>query len=498
MIVSKYLEILIVFIGSIAAIYVGSHVVMLSPPELGLIGALIFCAVWALSAGDYWWTPIISGCGISGLFWIGFKVYPVEIALALAFLGLIPLILVQNEKVFQRHRKALPFIFYLTAAYLTVRFMVDILPAGTGRGSLARIYFSAFWPFLFGFFFHYYAKTSVLRTAIGVAFVLLLLRSLASLVGYFADIPIYIPGINYVLSFTDADSLLAMRSVALTLLVISIMLFHSTRSHFYKLLILPVMGSAVILVVMGGSRFSIVLVLITLLAYFAWARHWILLVFVVSGGVGLLTFINLVPHSLDQLPPNAGRSLSGLVIEKNATGIHASTKDSDIWHAALKTEGFKRWTKSPLTFLFGYGVRPSPDLYETKVFVEDPAEVVSTSADVASYECALWSILAVVGVVGLVLYSLLFLYFWRQIYPYFFRRPSANLADATVFWGGYSCISWYLTCDFQGGFPAMEILLMVIITDLIRDGVLDRKVEARKTLPQLQATPSFALGRTRT
>jgi hypothetical protein len=512
MIASRYVEIFIVLLGSITAIFLGSQIVTFDFQEISIFGFFIFLVVWAFSAGDYWWIPVLPGATILGVFKVGIKIYPQELGLALAIVALAPLIMVRHDRILQRHRPALPFIFYLTAVYITARFMVDIYPAPGGtRGNLLRIYFDAVWPFMFGFLFHLYGKTSVTRIAVGAVFILLSLRMVCSLIGYFFNVPMIIYGINYVLSFGSDDSVIAFRQVALSLLIVTAVIFHSTKSHMYKVLLLPILALAALLVIMGGSRFATLMVLFLPAGFFAWSRRWVLLGASVTFAVVLVSVVNLAPDSLNSLPPIAGRSLSGLVVNKEADAVHVATMGSDEWHRALMIEGIRRWSGialswgedgrwsieqpvdfNPMTFAFGYGVVPTPEFSEQKTFVEDPQGVVEIAANLGSYESGLWSVVSVMGLVGASLYCLVFFALWKKAFPYFLARPKGTFREGVVFWGCYSSLVWFLTCFWQGGYPSFELILMVLAVDLIEDGK-PKKIELKaEPIPEYGLAPRLA------
>jgi hypothetical protein len=274
MIPRVYVEIFVVALACVIAVYAGAHLVQLPLPLLGMVTALVFVLLWILTARDFWWTLLPAGVLVSGVFWVGFKIFPTEATIGLCLLALAPMLLLRGERIFQSHRQPLPFIFYVAAVYITVRMAIDIAPAQGARGNLGRIYFNAIWPFFFGWLFYRYGKTSVVWTALILAFVLLALRAGFAIVGYIYNIPLYIPGINYILSFSGAESLISMRSVAYNLLFLSLIFFHAIRSLLGKLLLLPVMVCTSGLIVMGGSRFMTLMYLVMPVAFFAWSRRW--------------------------------------------------------------------------------------------------------------------------------------------------------------------------------------------------------------------------------
>ena len=470
MIPRLYVEIFVVALACLLAIYAGAHLVQLSLPVLAEVTALVLALLWVLTARDYWWAPLLTGATVTGVFWVGFKIYPLEAVMVLGVLALVPMLLLRGERIFQNHRHPLPLLFYLAAAYITVRMSIDIVPAQGARGNLGRIYFDAIWPFFFGWLFYRYGKTSVVWAALILAFFALTLRAGFATIGYIYNIPLYIPGINYILSFSEADSLVPMRFVAYNLLFISLIFFHAFRSWFAKFSLTPIIVFASGLIVLGQGRFMTLMYIILPICFFAWSRRWRLCLFCLTVGSGLILAVNLRPHLIDKLPDAAARSLSGVIFKPEATDVQAGAEGSNEWHAALRQEGYERWTQSPLTFLFGYGLRPSPDFFETKQYNLDPKTVVGISANVGAYECGLWSVLAVHGLVGFILYFFLFFQFWKWLWPYFVRRPQNTVWEGLLFWGGYSSFLWFVTCYFQGKFPSLEIFLVVLACAIVEDG----------------------------
>jgi hypothetical protein len=472
MIPRQYVEILVVVIACLVAIYAGSHLVQLPLSMLAETAAVVLVLLWVLLARDYWWTPLLTGATVTGIFWVGFKIYPLEAVMALCVLALAPMLLLRGERIFQSHRRPLPFLFYVVAFYITVRMVIDIVPAEGARGNLGRIYFSAIWPFFFSWLFYRYGKTSVVWAALILAFVMLGLRAGFATVGYIYNIPIYIPGINYYLSFSEADSFTPMRFVAYNLLFLALIFFHAFRSWFAKFSMLPVIGFASCLIVMGASRFMTLMYLVLPICFFAWTRRWWLCVVAVLFGSGIIAAVNVDPHLLDSMPENVARSFSGFILKPDVTPVQEGTEGSNEWHSSLRQEGYERWTETPLTFLFGYGIRPSPDYNATREFSLDSKTVVGMAANLGAYECGLWTVLGVLGSIGFVLYALLFIQFWKRLWPYLRRRPRSTVWEGLFFWGLYSSFLWYATNYFQGGYPAFEIFLIVVACALVEDGRL--------------------------
>ena len=410
-----------------------------------------------------------------------------------------PLILVQSQKVLQRQRRPLPFVFYAAALYILLRLGVDIVLAEGGRNNLYRVLFEAIWPFFFGFLFHHYGNLATTRAAVVTVFILLFARSGASVVGYITSAPIYIPGIDYVLSIDSDDSLVAMRGVGLSLLMVTFIAFHSSKSATLRAALIPLMMGVCALVVMGRGRFSTFLMLLLPMIVFAWSRRWILLFVAVTLGFGILTLVNVAPQALDKLDPSVARSFSGLIIGGGKTDIQQETTSSDEWHEMMRKEGYERWTKSPKTVILGYGIRATPDFYTETKAKEVSGEVIKQAANLGSFENGLWAVLAIFGLVGAGLYTLLFIYLWRQVFPYFLRRPVGTFWEGMIFWAVYASVSWYGVCYFQGSFPSTELVLMILAADMVQDGKLERRtVENRSPAGRMSSFPHLSLVNPRT
>lgn len=482
MIASRHVEFVVVLIGSIVAIYLGAHLVMLPLAGMAIVISVIFVVLWAMTAGNSWWVPVVCIAALPGTFYLGVKVQSAHIAFAAAMVALAPLLLVHKEKQFQAQRPPLPLIFYVTALYVAIRLGVDIIPAEGARGNLSRVTFDYTWPFVFGFFFYHYGRLEPARVALIILFYLLLIRTACGLIGYFTGIPLYIPGINYVLSFGEQDSLLPMRTVASILMVVSLIFYHATRSFIIKSFLVPILLFSAVMLTMGEGRFATFLGLLLPLAFFAWSRRWMLVVVATLLAGGLVGGVNLFPQTLASLPKGPARALSGLLFDKQSSDVTDATGGSDEWHDALHVEGFKRLTSSAVNFFLGDGIHPSPDLYDVKRFSRDQAELVTMASNIGAYESGLLSILAVLGVVGFVLYILTFISLWKQVLPYFFRRPTGTFWEGVLFWGFYSSFIWFVVSYFQGGAPSFEMVVLILAAAAVHDGKLNQ--EAPGPLPR--------------
>src|SRR5262249_39944192 len=127
-----------------------------------LATASLFAAIWIVMSGERWWVPMGFGLGIGGWFFVPFKLYPHELALALCGMAILPRIPFKSIGL-RRKRPQLPKVFYILFLYLLVHFAVAAVRGwdSGGLGNIARAYLNALWPFIIGLAVYLYGSTSV-------------------------------------------------------------------------------------------------------------------------------------------------------------------------------------------------------------------------------------------------------------------------------------------------------------------------------------------------
>jgi hypothetical protein len=479
-------ETVVWILAIIAAIELGGYVVTLGEQGVGIIIAAVLAILWTFNAGAYWWVPLMVGVTIGGILKFGFKVYPVEVGLALAIIAVVPAILTSPHKIFQMHRKPLPAIFYITGVYCLGRVVFDIWGAHAGLGNLMRVLSNVGWPFVISWLFYHYGKTTVAGTAIKTMVAFLVLRVMVSLLAAFTTQTLYIPGINYYIS-SGSDSYVELRLIGLTLLMGCFIMFQSSRSELFRWLAAPIFAVCGYLVLLGGGRFSAAVLMIMPVSFFIWTRRWSLIAVSFFVSAGILLAINAVPDQVAMLPTNAQRSLSPMVYTESSKQQEewgAMTGGSDRWHQRLKDEAYRRWTLTPLTIAFGYGIRPTQIYYDANISGITGQMIVEAAADDGQFECGLATVLDVLGVTGLVLYLLLFVRLWKEAWPAMKRPPGKTMREGMMFWGYFGSVMWILTCNTAGFFPNMEIFLLVFGLAVVEDEKYERATAVEPSLPR--------------
>ena len=95
--------------------------------------------------------------------------------------------------------------------------------------------------------------------------------------------------------------------------------------------------------------------------------------------------------------------------------------------------------------------------------------LIQSAADVGAYETTLWTLLGVLGIVGLVLYAWLLLEFLRSILPVLRNWRLRGPDFLIVAWAGMALIGAFFTCVLFGSYPSLEIFLAILAKGLIED-----------------------------
>jgi hypothetical protein len=128
--------------------------------------------------------------------------------------------------------------------------------------------------------------------------------------------------------------------------------------------------------------------------------------------------------------------------------------------------GFKRWTTDFYSLLFGNHIDPTGVYQFHKL---DYFSAVETAARTARYECTLWTVLATMGIAGMVLYVWIFSFLFREIVP-IVRRDGIISFNHAVYASAIICLVLMILFGWiRGGFPTIELMLGVMAKALHED-----------------------------
>ena len=473
-------------VGLMGALFLGAALGSDDYLTVVLAATSLFSAIWIIMSGERWWVPMGFALGIGGFFTIPWKLYPHEIALALCGLAILPRIPFKSTGL-KRNRPRLPTIFFVLFAYLVIHFAIS---AGRewdtgGLGNISRAYLNAIWPFIFGLAFYLYGSSRVIGAALRAMYLALLIRMAFGFVNYFLEESYVVPLINYSIDPQD------LRTSGTMLLILSTLMLISTTGPVARVGHTLVALISAYACLVGGSRAQIAALLLYPLILSVIFRKWTQLLVSLAGAGLLLVAINLSPQSLESLPYRIQRGLSVLIIGPTIEiDVQQDVKGSDEFRRVLSAEGLKRWTESRQSLLFGTGTRRFDEnvMMLAARFEMDPFTLlIQSSADVGAYETAFWTLLAVLGIVGLLLYAWLLLELLRSILPALKSWRLQGPDFVIVAWAGMAMIGAFFTCVLFGSYPSFEIFLAVLAKGVIEDLRREQQPSTARSLSNLPA-----------
>ncbi|MEO6971709.1 MAG: hypothetical protein ABI217_12545 [Chthoniobacterales bacterium] len=466
-----------VAIGMAVANYAVGTAIMLATFALGL--------TWITTAKERWWLLVPAAGTLGGYFWFGFKLYPHEVALAGA---LIPLFLGRALRMHatEQHRSIpFPTVLNLLGLYLMAHWLgsniYNKLDGTSGYGNVTRAYFNAFWVIVFLFAFWKHGSTKYIPAALLVSYLAAGFRVGVGILTYFTSAFAYIPVINYVLPGSTHARGSDLRASGLTLATLAACYFLIHKGFVRKSFHLFVFLGSCVALLFGSGRTVLVLVcLVPICAALLYRKivPLILSTFVVGT---LLVILNVEPTLLDHVAAPVQRSASILLLNKEQSVKYGLAESSDEWHANLRALGFKKWTESWHNFLFGTGIRPYDNaIVETVAGVTTNEDYLESSAKVGAYESGWWTVIAVTGLVGLLLYLSVLVYLLRKLLPVLLHEKVRDHRHAFAFMAVFGIVIWLGLGWTNGGFPSTEIMFGFLALLAIED-----KKEERRSLAAL-------------
>ena len=481
-----------IVVGLIGSLFIGSMVGSEDYQMVIFIGVAIVGVVWVVASGENWWLPMPFAVGLGGVFYVPFKIFPHELALAICGLALLPRLPFKLAGL-RKRRPSLPLPVYLLAAYLIVHATVClfIYRDGGGTGNIARAYMNSLWGIIFGIAFYLFGATKSLRTGFGLFYAAVVIRCVLGLVNAWQGDVLFIPGINYALDPQD------IRNSGNLLMIIAGLACLVSTNPFGRAVNGMIAGAAGIAwLALGGSRGQLLQTMLfmgTMALIFRWRGFLV----VMGTAVGLAAVVlNVTPNVIEPLPYQTQRALTAFMWSAPVeTEVQNDVKGSGRFREVISEEGRKRWLESTRTFVIGTGIRPFDEAYfasSSRFEVEEFTLLVQNAADVGAYETGLWTMLAVTGLAGLVLFFWACISLLRGLLRGLRELPTDGFGRAFAAWGAAALVSFLLLCVLAGGFPSFEIFLAMIGLAYLQDLRAWHRVVSTKSVPQVESR-SFAL-----
>ena len=446
-----------------------------------ILVVLAAVVLWIFSARGNWWIAVPVGCSFGGLFYFGFRIYTHEMALLLAVLALLPFLTVTRPAPIVE-RALLPQAIYILIGYLSVHLAVSEYlcqqegPGGTGN--ILRVYMYGLWPLVFAvLFFRYGSTKSIIKNLLLAMYLASLCRVILGFIAYYLPrVMFYLPGVNYVPSGALTAGL-DLRASVLIFTSLSLCYTSLSKLRTVGLLHLLMLAPALWLILLGGGRVSVAMFFGIILLWTLLQRRVLFLGALAVFLILLVVVLNRDPAVIYRFPARMQRTLSIFVIGSGRAEIQKPLTSSNVWHKDLAQLGRQNWLKSPVSFLVGNRVhRFDEALYRPWISSDYRELIVSRQG---YYEAGLWTILAVTGCVGAVLYLLMFYNLLGRIAPVLIAGGVRDYTTALCFLAFSSTLMWLVFCWIYGHFPSQELMLMIIAAAATED---DRYREAAGSL----------------
>jgi hypothetical protein len=480
-------------IGLLVCAAIGMTVGSSAVSSLIVIATLALVLTWITAAKQRWWLLVPAAGTLGGYFWFGFKLYPHEVALAGCLVPLSMALAVRRKLGVETRLSPFPTVLYLLSFYLLAHWLgsniYNKLDGGGGYGNVTRAYFNAYWVIIFLIAFWHHGSTKYIPAALLLSYLAAGARVVIGVVTYFTSAFAYIPVINYVLPGSTHSRGADLRASGLTLATLAACYFLIHKGVLRKSFHLLIFFGSCVALLFGSGR--TVLVLACLIPIFAALlyRKVVPLIFSFVTMATLILILNVQPTLLDHVSFPVQRSASILLIDKAQSAKYGLAESSDEWHANLRALGFKKWTDSWHNFLFGTGIRPYDNaISETILGLTTNEDYLESSAKVGAYESGWWTVIAVTGLVGLVLYLVVLFYLLRRLLPVLLREKVRDHRHAFAFMGVFGIVIWLGLGWTNGGFPSTEIMFGFLALLAIED-----EKPRRPSLAKTESRPQIVL-----
>jgi len=417
---------------------------------------------WTLFARQQWWTILPVACSFGGMLYFGFRIYTHELGLVLAVLALIPLLATPGTHT--GSRPPLWMAVYLLIAYLGIHLAFSeyfcFQDRAGGAGNILRVYMHGLWAPIFAIIFIRFGSVTRIKHILVAMYLAALYRVILGFVGYYLPHAfLYIPIINYIPSGMVGAGVDLRASV---LLLASLALCHASlaRSRVVAGLQMAVLLPSGYLLMLGGGRVSLAVFCGTIALWALIQRRFVFLGAVAVALLLAVGILNRDPSVIYKTDPRVQRVLSILIVRSSTTEAHRIVEGSNQWHRDITRLGRTRWLTSPVTFLVGNRVHRYDEVF-FRTWI-DQAFRVELAAKQGYYEAGLWTVLAVIGAIGAVLYICIFYSLLRGVVPSLIANGIRYPADAFSFLAVSGTLMWLLFCWIYGHFPSQELLWAVI------------------------------------
>lgn len=455
----KVIEGCILILGTIGAVFSLNLLAEQRFIFVGMAATVLLVLAWMLFSRGVWWFTVPAAICFGGRLFVGYKIYAYELGLLLALIAVIPLIAMRKPGAFRRsflHPSLL-----VLAIYLAARMGVDLYRGnvdGYALGNIFRVYVSGLWPFVFAIPFAFFGSTKSLKIILWIMYIGSLIRCALGVAGFLLPQVLPESGFSVILPglYTEGTEL---RASGLWLLYLALASWSMSgrRAHwFHSLMAL----FAISCVFMGGSRGSLGVMVVILAIWMCVERRFVMLGAFAAVFMVLVVALNSSNSLIYEFPERLQRTMSILMMRTPFHDVHGMIEGSDFWHQQLGVMAITRWTDSPWSFLFGHRLIPFSAGMDP--MTQSFFNLMKTAADLGYYEAGFWTVLAVTGAVGGILYCLTIWKLARPLWGWVWREKTFGAGTAFGFMALSSVIVWFTFGWILGHFPSEQIILLLI------------------------------------
>lgn len=454
-----FIEGIVLILGIVVAVVLLNLLAEESFIVLGLVVTALLALAWMAFSRGAWWFPVPAAVCFGGMIFVGFKIYAYELGLLFALFAVIPLVLIRQAGAF-RH-SFLPSSLVVLAGYLAARMGFDLYLGnmdGYSLGSILRVYVSGLWPLVFAIPFVFWGSTKRLAIVLWVMYIASLIRCVLGVVGLLLPQVLPTTGFSVVLPglYTEGIELRA-SGIWLLYMALSAWSMSGRRYHWVHSLMVVF---AVFCVVMGGSRGSLGVMVVLLAIWMCVERRFVMLGAISAVFLVLVVALNSSNSLIYEFPERLQRTLSILMVRSPFQDIHSMIEGSDEWHHQLAVMAISRWKNSPWSFLFGHRLIPIPEGLDP--MAQAFYDLLKNAADLGYYEAGFWTVLAVTGLVGGILYGITLWKLARPLWGWVWRDKVRGASTAFGFIALSSLFLWVISGWILGHFPSEQIVLLLI------------------------------------
>jgi hypothetical protein len=429
-----------------------------------LVIIAILTIIWTVRGSKNWWMAFAVMTSLGGVFWVGFKVYPSEIGLLLAVAALLFTKVIKGKKI-RQDRPKISWAFSLLILYFILHMLASLYAAKiglrTGAGSIIRIYSTGLTFLLFAWLFYRFGSTKNIKHAFVIILIVNSIRIGFGLYTYFFS---YTPNFSEP-GWIFIDMSTDLRVSALYQIYAAIIVFHLNKNRGARLGILLLIVFSFCVLLLGQSRLSVLVAVLTIVLWILMEKRYGLLVFTLTIFLVIFILLNNNIKVFEILPFELKRSLSFVIIDKNKISTTYPFL-SDVWHFNLFKIGFIRWSDSTYSLLLGNRIDPS-DVWRYDSFGFDIKMQIASA--MGRYESTLWMTLSTLGLVGLILYFVVFRFLYRDIISVVVRNGIIDFNHAVYLVAVIVSLLMIVLGWIRGGFPGYEIMLGVMGKSLFED-----------------------------